>query len=549
MEIDMTSNRLQAAEPFCAHAILRGELAPPSRRDHHPFVPLQVYVGVRCPTPPEASKASPEFGHDAILTMLVGTACSIREALRSGTADLVATRLAVATLRERLAVHYAEFDDRPFFEDFDEDNENAATDTVRLAQVADVCLAGCGDREALARLAEVAEVCVALGRGEYLPVTVGARGLLAHPEGLGEWQGGPPLPVIAQALELGRSTLAKRSLAVARAGRAAARETHADAIDDDRPPNRLKPSVPDQGPEPDAPAVVPPGHVVVIPRMGGGSRGMAHKDVAAELKGVLGVPLPLYVFPSDRRALVEEAASEAPHARAFFERLVALQDTREHWALPPVLALGAPGGGKTTALDAFFRGAGVHVARYACDGSSDNAAAGTPRRWTSTEVNFPLRTAMDAGHANPACLWDEVNRAGGHRQGSGGTLRDALASFLEPANSCRYRDPCVEGEVDISYVLHVATANGTDGIAAQVLDRLTVLEFPLPGRHHMPVLARRMAVDIVRRQGLPDEEGELDRAELRALSEHWPGGSLRGLKRLVEVAVRARLTAPYATRH
>ncbi|MGU3541374.1 AAA family ATPase [Methylobacterium sp. A52T] len=289
--------------------------------------------------------------------------------------------------------------------------------------------------------------------------------------------------------------------------------------------------------------------VVVVPRIGGGGKGQSNKDAAAELQVILGARLPLYAFPSDRRVLVEGASVDAPHARLFFERLVALQDTREHWALPPILALGAPGGGKTTAVDAFFRRCGVHVERYACDGSSDSAAAGTPRRWLSGEVSLPLRAAMTAGHANPAVLWDEVNRAGGNRQGSGGTLRDALTSLLEPENARRYRDPFVEAEVDISHVLHVATANSLDGIASQVVDRFVVLEFPLPTREHLPVLARRMALEVARRQGLPDDHGELDRAEIQALSQHWPGGSLRSLKKLVEVAMQVRMSAPWATRH
>ena len=156
---------------------------------------------------------------------------------------------------------------------------------------------------------------------------------------------------------------------------------------------------------------------------------------------------------------------------------------------------------------------------------------------------------MTCGHANPSILWDEVNRAGGQRQGSGGTLRDALTSFLEPQNARRYRDPLVEAEVDISHVLHVATANSLDGIAAQVRDRFVCLKFPLPTREHLPVLARRMALEIARRQGLPDDHGELDRAEIQALAENWPGGSLRSLKKLVEVAMRVRMTAPWATRH
>lgn len=289
--------------------------------------------------------------------------------------------------------------------------------------------------------------------------------------------------------------------------------------------------------------------VIVVPRIGGGAKGHSNKDAASELGDILGRRLPLYAFPSDRRALVEEASAEAPHARPFFERLVALQDTREHWAIPPILALGDPGGGKTTAVDGFFRRRGLHVERFACDGSSDSAAAGTPRRWLSGEVSLPLRASMTAGYANPVVMWDEINRAGGNRQGSGGTLRDALTSLLEPENARRYRDPYVEAEVDISHVLHVATANGLDGIAPQVRDRFVALEFPLPTREHLPVLARRMAVEIARRQGLPDDYGELDRAEIHALSENWVGGSLRSLKKLVEVAMRVRMTAPWATRH
>ena len=297
------------------------------------------------------------------------------------------------------------------------------------------------------------------------------------------------------------------------------------------------------------PPPIPRGHFVVLPRIGGGKTGISNKEIVGMLKPFEGVALPTYRVPFDRRAIVEANAEETPHARRFFEDLVAMQDTREEVAIPPFVAIGDPGGGKTTAIDAFFRGLGMHVERYACDGSSDNAAAGTPRRWTSTEVCLPLRAIMTSGHANPACLWDEVSRAGGHRQGSGGTLRDALTSFTEPQNASRYRDPCVEAEVDISHAIHACTANSTDGIAPQVLDRLRVLHFPLPGPEHMPVLARRMALEIARRQGLPDDHGELDASDLRALAEHWPGGSLRGLKKLVEVVVRAKLTSPFETRH
>jgi hypothetical protein len=345
----------------------------------------------------------------------------------------------------------------------------------------------------------------------------------------------------------------QRAVSKARRALGLANGSHAEQMDDDRAGIARLPAAAPSAAElvetAQAKVVAPPGHVIVVPRVGGGITGQTNKDAAKAVAGVLGVPLPLYPFPKDRQALVEEHAGKAPHARRFFEDLVALQDTREHLAIPPFLAEGAPGGGKTTALDGFFRSLGVHVERYACDGSADNAAAGTPRRWTSGEVDLPLRTILASGFANPVIAWEEVNRAGGNRAGSGGTLRDALTSFFEPENARRYRDPYVEAEVDLSHVVHACTANSREGIANQVLDRLRVLHFPLPTVQHMPVLARRMAREIARAQGLPDDHGELDRSDLLALAENWPGGSLRGLRRLVEVAVRARLTAPFETRH
>lgn len=322
--------------------------------------------------------------------------------------------------------------------------------------------------------------------------------------------------------------------------------THEDLIFDDRPGLGTGTTVEDF--DFDLPAEPVPG-LVVVPRVGGGSRGQAHKDAHEELKGVVGVSLPFYRFPADRREFVEAVAAEAPHARAVVQRIVELQGAGEQWDVPAFVLLGAPGGGKTAFLDALYKRAGVHCVRFACEASSDGAAAGTPRRWLTSDVCLPLRAVIDAGHANPAVVWDEISRVGGSRQGSGGTLRDALGGFLEPQNARRYRDPYVEAEVDLGRVMHAATANDLDGVAAQVRDRLVVLPFPLPTREHLPVLARRMALDAARRQGLPDDHAELDRTELQCLAENWPGGSLRVLRRLVEVAIQVRLQAPWATRH
>lgn len=540
------TDALDRAEALSALAIIRGSCSAPTRSDPHAYIAVIRYVTKRWESPPARGDLTAEMHYTAVRAEIVTEAWALCQALEAAARRRDAAAFKdlhgkLDALRARCVRTVEEIDAEPFMVDLEEGGtdvrEEIVLDLTRLAQVIDVCLAEVGDGEAMERLAKAAETCGALRAVGFLLFSVGARALLARWGEIGTYRlGSPPLCVIQRALDLGAEILGTRQGAVR------PRPTHAEMINDDRP-RPVSYDDPAPEPEPQAPGVV------LIPRLGGGARGTSNREVQAEYRDVVGQAFRLYPFPQDRRALVEEAAAEAPHARCFFEYLVALQDAREHWALPPFVAIGDPGGGKTTALDGFFRRCGLHVERVACDTSSDAAAAGTPRRWSSGEINLPLRASLLSGYANPVVLWDEISRAGGHTRGSGGTLRDALTSLLEPANSCRYRDPLLEADVDISHVIHAATANGTDGIAPQVLDRLRVLRFPLPGQQHLPVLARRMALDIVRRQGLPDDHGELDRSDLRALAENWPGGSLRALRRLVEVAVRVRLTAPYETRH
>lgn len=541
------TDALDRAEAWSALAIIRGSCSAPTRSHRHPYVPFIRYVTKRWESPPALGDLAEDAPHySAIRAEIVTEAWALCQALEAAARRRDAAAFndlhgKLDALRARCVRTVEEIDAETFMVDLEggsDTREEIVLDLTRLAQVIDVCLAEGGDGEAMERLAKAAETCGALRAVGFLRFSVGARSLLARWGEIGTCRpGSPPLCVVQRALDLGAEILGTRQGAAVRP-----RPTHAEMIGDDRP-GPVSYDDPAPEPEPQAPGVV------LIHRIGGGVRGMSNREVQNEYKDVVGKVFPLYTFPQDRRALVEEAAAEAPHARRFFEELVALQDTREHWALPPFVAIGDPGGGKTTAIDGFFRQCGLHVERVACDTSSDAAAAGTPRRWSSGEINLPLRASLLSGYANPVVLWDEISRAGGHTRGSGGTLRDALTTLLEPANSCRYRDPYLEADVDISPVIHAATANGTDGIASQVLDRLRVLRFPLPGPQHMPVLARRMALDIVRRQGLPDDHGELDRSDLRSLSEHWQGGSLRALRRFVEVAVRVRLTGPYETRH
>ena len=81
-----------------------------------------------------------------------------------------------------------------------------------------------------------------------------------------------------------------------------------------------------------------------------------------------------------------------------------------------------------------------------------------------------------------------------------------------------------------------------------LLDRFRVFQMPEPTLAELPALARGIVADARRERGtdaswLPDLDGD----ELGLIAEHWRGGSVRRLQRLVDTVLAGRETL--AARH
>lgn len=287
--------------------------------------------------------------------------------------------------------------------------------------------------------------------------------------------------------------------------------------------------------------------VVVMPRLSRPGRKDAIREIAEAAKGLVGVAMPLVPVPLDWGWWTAQLDAEFPHAHAVTRIIAAAQRGRTTWGGVPFCLRGAPGGGKTR----FFRRAaelgGLPFSRYACDQATDNSFAGTPSRWSTCTPNFPLAEIQRHRVANPVICLDEVEKAGGSRGSNGGKLHDCLVSVLEPESARTYRDAMFDAECDLSHVLWWMTCNDVVGIPGPILDRIRIVEFPLPGAEHLAALAPQIAREIVKAQGLDQAFGTLDDTDLRVLAEHWHGGSLRRLTRLVETALASRETL--APRH
>ncbi len=141
--------------------------------------------------------------------------------------------------------------------------------------------------------------------------------------------------------------------------------------------------------------------------------------------------------------------------------------------------------------------------------------------------------------ANPAVLVDELDKA--PTRSDYGRLWDGMISFLEPETAARFPDPCVQAELDLSWVSVIATANVDWTLPAPLLDRLRVVAFPMPRAGHLEALLPGLLSQVAAERGLDSRWFQpLDAVETRVLRQSWRGGSVRSLRRKLDGVLRVR---------
>ena len=289
----------------------------------------------------------------------------------------------------------------------------------------------------------------------------------------------------------------------------------------------------DTGAPPSAPKPDGPSMVVVPPySVSDKLRASAARDVSKAFEGIAGVALPLVELgdPGKVRRMVEP---RFPHLAAELD--IVLRQ-RLPWR---VLFVGDPGGGKTELARRLLSAVGLPFLVYGSAGSSDGAFGGTSAQWATARASVPLQLVNRNRIANPAIILDELDKTS--RDSRNGALVDVLLNFLEPASASRVMDLALELEVDVSRVSFIGTANSIENVPVALRDRFKIVRIPSPGLEHFETFVATILDEVASQRGI-------DRRWIDALAQDeadlvrraWKGGSLRRLRRLLEVVVDGR---------
>jgi ATP-dependent Lon protease len=262
------------------------------------------------------------------------------------------------------------------------------------------------------------------------------------------------------------------------------------------------------------------------------------REIIMPFKGIINIALPLMPVPllhEVRRKLL----FEFPYVESVVDFALADLVGRRSIRLRPLLLVGDAGGGKSRFARRLGEVLGVGVWRTDASRSDGAIFGGTDKRWYSAEPAHPFLAIAQAKHANPLILIDELEKAA--TRTDYGRFWDCLLGFLEPETAARYPDPALQTNIDLSQVSYVSTANALDPLPGPLRDRFRIVTFPKPEAGDLDALLPAVIADLASESGLDGRWVEpLTGFERDAVAAHWRGGSVRRLRRVVEIVLRAR---------
>ena len=269
---------------------------------------------------------------------------------------------------------------------------------------------------------------------------------------------------------------------------------------------------------------------------------------AAERFGILTNPVPLEGRSADPETTYASLRTEFPwmaEANARIGAAIALSKMGQGWfRIRPLLLVGPPGIGKTRWARRVADIVGVPFAWISFAGLNNSMPiSGADRGWATGRPGLAAMMIARFYVANPILLIDEIDKAAGGSQN--GDPLSALLPLLESETARQFADNYLLGNLDLSAVSWILTANSIDSLPNALLSRVAVLRTPRPSEREAMRTVPFMVDDIARSYGIdPVRMPNLDEA-LPGLSRRYrENPCLRDLREAVEVEVTRRIWSP-----